>query len=66
VPLAYAVYGGLAAGLPVSEAVRRAELAAFHRGAPEREWAVFTLVGDPLVRVPLHLPPPDRVPEWLR
>ena len=41
VPLVYAVYQGLAAGLPVGEAVRRAELAAFHRGAPEREWAVF-------------------------
>jgi CHAT domain-containing protein/tetratricopeptide (TPR) repeat protein len=66
VPLVYAVYQGLAAGLPVSEAVRRAELAAFHRGAPEREWAVFILVGDPLVRVPLHLPLPERVPEWLR
>ncbi len=66
VPLVYAVYQGLAAGLPVGEAVRRAELAAFHRGAPEREWAVFVVVGDPLVRVPLHLPPPGRVPEWLR
>jgi CHAT domain-containing protein/tetratricopeptide (TPR) repeat protein len=66
VPLVYAVYEGLAAGLPVSESVHRAELAAFRRGAPEREWAAFILVGDPLVRIDLRAPPPARVPEWLR
>jgi CHAT domain-containing protein/tetratricopeptide (TPR) repeat protein len=65
VPLVYAVYQGLAAGLPVSEAVRRAELAAFQQGTPEREWAAFTLVGDPLARVALRVPPPGRVSHWM-
>jgi CHAT domain-containing protein len=66
VPLVYAIYQGLAAGLSVSEAVRRAELAAFTRGAPEREWAAFILVGDPLVRIALREPPAERIPQWLR
>jgi len=66
VPLIYTLYLQMAQGLPVTEAVRRAELAARRAGRPEREWAAFTLVGDPLVRVPLRAPPPDRVPSWVR
>jgi CHAT domain-containing protein len=65
VPLVYAIYQGLAAGLPLADAVQQAEVAARRRGAPVREWAVFTAVGDGTVRVPLHLPRPDRVPAWL-
>jgi tetratricopeptide (TPR) repeat protein len=50
-------YDGLAAGLPVADAVRAAKLAALRRGLPAREWASFTTVGDPLVRIPLHHAP---------
>jgi CHAT domain-containing protein len=66
VPLVYSFYQGLAAGLPVIEASRRAELSAYRRNAPEREWAAFILVGDPLVRVPLHTPASGQVPQWLQ
>jgi tetratricopeptide (TPR) repeat protein len=65
VPIVYAIYRGIAANLPIAEAVRQAELAALRRGAPVRAWAAFTVTGDPLVRIPLRLPPPDRVPAWL-
>jgi tetratricopeptide (TPR) repeat protein len=65
VPIVYAIYRGIAANLPIAEAVRQAELAARRRGAPVRAWAAFTVTGDPLVRIPLRLPPPDRVPAWL-
>src|SRR5262249_5497368 len=50
-------YGALAAGLPVGDALRAAKLEALRRGAKPSEWAVFTAVGDPLVQVPLRLPP---------
>jgi tetratricopeptide (TPR) repeat protein len=50
------LYRGLADGLPVSSALRRAKLEAMERGAPAAEWAAFTLVGDPLVRLPLRRP----------
>jgi CHAT domain-containing protein len=66
VPLVYAIYRGIATGLPAAEALRRAEAAAYHRGAPVREWAAFTLVGDPLARVALETPPPDAIPTWVR
>jgi CHAT domain-containing protein len=66
VPMIYTLYREMAGGLPVAEAVRRAELAARDAGRPEREWASFILVGDPLVRIPLHVPPADRVPAWVR
>jgi hypothetical protein len=49
-------YGALARGLPVADALRAAKLEALRRGAPPNEWAVFTAVGDPLVRVPLRNP----------
>jgi hypothetical protein len=66
VPLVYRVYMGLAEGLPVSEAVRRAEAAARRHGAPVREWAALTLMGDPLVHVLLRAPPDDLIPTWIR
>jgi CHAT domain-containing protein/tetratricopeptide (TPR) repeat protein len=52
------LYAGLARGEPVSDALREAKLAALKRGAPPGEWAGFTVVGDPLVRVALALPKP--------
>jgi CHAT domain-containing protein/tetratricopeptide (TPR) repeat protein len=61
------LYAGLARGEPVTDALRDAKLAALKRGAPAGEWAGFTVVGDPLVRVPLTMPKPledagERVP----
>jgi CHAT domain-containing protein len=50
-------YDALATGLPVGDALRSAKLAALRRGAPTREWAGFTAMGDPLVRIPLRRPP---------
>ena len=49
---------GLGRGLPVAEALREAKLAAIRRGAPAGEWAAFTVVGDPLIRVRLREPAP--------
>jgi len=54
-------YRAMARGLPVGEALRAAKLDAIGRGAPAREWAAFTAVGDPLVTIPLRMP---RVPAW--
>ena len=58
VPLVDALYRGLARGLPLTDALREAKLDAMRRGAPPSEWAAFTAVGDPLVRVALVEPPP--------
>ena len=52
------LYAALAGGRPVADALREAKLAAIRRGAPAGEWAGFTVVGDPLVRVPLAMPKP--------
>jgi CHAT domain-containing protein len=59
------LYDALARGAPVAEALREAKLAAIRRGAPASEWAGFTVVGDPLVRVPLHAPRPRLPLAWL-
>jgi hypothetical protein len=60
------LYDGLARGRPVVDALREAKVAAIRRGAPPREWAGFTVVGDPLARVPLIVPE-DRTSElWRR
>ena len=56
------VYGGLARGLSVGDALRAAKLDAIRRGTPPREWAAFGVVGDPLVTVPLQTPSPR--PKW--
>jgi CHAT domain-containing protein/tetratricopeptide (TPR) repeat protein len=50
-------YAALASGLPVGDALQRAKLAALRRGAPAREWAAFTIIGDPATRAPLRIPP---------
>ncbi len=65
VPLVYQIYQGLARGLELSQAVQRAAIAARRRGAPVREWAVFTVVGDGTVHIPLRVPPRGRIPAWL-
>ena len=57
-----AFYQALSAGLTTSAALRAAKLDAIRRGAPPSEWAAFTVVGDPLVTVPLQAPPPYRRP----
>ena len=62
VRLVHDLYAALARGIPVADALREAKLAAVRRGAPPSEWAGFTVVGDPLVRVPLR--EPERGP-WL-
>jgi hypothetical protein len=51
-------YRAMAAGRPVAEALRTAKLAAIRRGAPPRDWAAFTVVGDPESRVKLSRPAP--------
>ena len=51
-------YDAMAGGLAVGDALQAAKLAAIRRGAPPAEWAAFTLVGDPLVTIPLRRPAP--------
>ena len=60
-----AFYRALADGLPVGDALRAAKLDAIRRGATPREWAGFTAVGDPLVTVPLRVPPPSSGRWWV-
>lgn len=63
VTLVHAFYSALARGLPVADALRAAQLDAIQRGAAPREWAAFTVVGNPLTRVGLRAPrPPTRWP----
>jgi CHAT domain-containing protein len=56
VRLVHDFYRAMAEGHPAAEALRLAEVAALDRGAPPREWAAFTISGDPTVRVPVTLP----------
>ena len=65
VRLVHDLYDALTRGAPVAEALREAKLAAIRRGAPASEWAGFTVVGDPLVRIPLREPPPAPPMGWL-
>jgi hypothetical protein len=58
-------YGGLAKGQTVALALRQAKLSAIARGAPAAEWAGFTVVGDPVARAVLAIPPKRRFPGWL-
>jgi CHAT domain-containing protein len=57
VPFITAFYGALARGLTVADALRAAKLDAIARGGPAAEWAAFTVVGDPFVRLALRYPP---------
>jgi tetratricopeptide (TPR) repeat protein len=65
VRLVHDLYDALTRGAPVAEALREAKLAAIRRGAPASEWAGFTVVGDPLVRIPLREPPRAPPIGWL-
>jgi CHAT domain-containing protein len=58
-------YAGLGRGEPVAVALRNAKLAAIRRGAPTGEWAAFTVVGDPLIRIPLKEPSPRLPWVWM-
>jgi len=58
-------YGAMAAGQPVAEALRAAKLAAIRRGVPPRDWAAFTVVGDPEARVKLRRPAPRPSLWWV-
>ena len=56
VSLVQALYRHLAQKRPVGEALRLAKLDAIRAKRSPYEWAAFTLVGDPLVQVPLRAP----------
>jgi hypothetical protein len=58
-------YAAMAEGQPVAEALRAAKLAAIRRGEPARDWAAFTVVGDPEARVSLTPPKPGPSMLWL-
>lgn len=49
-------YRALASGERVGAALRSAKLSALRRGAPARDWASFSVIGDPFVLVPLSAP----------
>ena len=49
-------YRALASGRAAGDALREAKIAALRRGAPEREWAAFSIIGDATVRPQLRLP----------
>ena len=53
-------YRELSRGRTVGSALREAKLAAMRRGAPARDWASFTVIGDATVRVPLEAPTRSR------
>jgi CHAT domain-containing protein len=56
IPLVERFYSEMAGGAGASDALRAAKLAAIAAGAPAREWAAFTIVGDPLARPALRVP----------
>lgn len=49
-------YRAMAEGRSVGDALQAAKVAALRRGAPAREWAAFTMIGDPMLTVPFHAP----------
>jgi CHAT domain-containing protein/tetratricopeptide (TPR) repeat protein len=49
-------YQELAKGKPVVDALRAAKLTSLKKRAPSAVWAAFTVVGDPLIVVPLRKP----------
>lgn len=55
-------YDALATGERAGTALRSAKLASLRRGAPAREWAAFTIIGDPLVQPSLRHPPASSPP----
>jgi LPXTG-motif cell wall-anchored protein len=59
-----AFYDELASGLPNGAALRAAKLRMIRQGRPASEWAAFTLVGDPSIRLHLRRPQTWLAP-WL-
>lgn len=57
-----AFYGALAQGEPAGDALARAKRAMIAAGAATREWAAFTLVGDPSVTLELRQRPTAAFP----
>jgi hypothetical protein len=57
-------YGAMAEGRSVGDALQAAKIASLRAGAPAREWAAFTVIGDPLLSVPFHAPR-SATPRWL-
>jgi hypothetical protein len=57
-------YRAMADGRSVGDALQAAKVASLRAGAPAREWAAFTVIGDPLLTVPLHAPRPS-TSRWL-
>jgi CHAT domain-containing protein len=51
-----AFYSAIASGLDTGEALVRAKREALAAGRPARDWAAFTLIGDPYVRLALGEP----------
>ena len=49
-------YTRLSRGFPVGEALRQAKLDAMRKGAPPRDWAAFSVVGDAMLRIPIDAP----------
>jgi CHAT domain-containing protein len=56
VALIESFYRAVSDGQQVGDALRAAKLAAMRRGASMRDWAAFTLVGDPTLRLALRRP----------
>jgi CHAT domain-containing protein len=50
-------YGALADGESLGDALRTAKLEALRAGLPPREWASWSLIGDPIAGVPVRHPP---------
>ena len=57
-------YRALADGESLGDALRTAKLDALQSGLSPREWASWSLIGDPIAGVPLQRPP-SRMPWWL-
>lgn len=56
-------YRELSKGATVGAALRTAKLAAMRSGSPARDWASFTVIGDPTIRIPLD--PPQHRAIWI-
>jgi CHAT domain len=59
-----AFYANMARGESVGQALRETKLQMIHNGLPAGEWAGFTLIGDPTIRIPLR-PPRMNTLYWL-
>ena len=60
-----AFYAFMAEGQSVGNALHAAKLEMVRQGRPAGEWAAFTLVGDPSIRIPLRQPPRTTALYWV-